>query len=135
MDDRPVKIRTSASAQDFWSRERDYGKIDTCFHVINKQSKLLPYQRQQKPFDPFITAQEIKHKSTQTDVEQVECISMDEVYKLKAYKHILEARNRALNDQTKALNRKIDTLNGQVEKMYTAFHNFAVVCGGPDATK
>jgi len=141
MDDRLVKIRTSASAQDFWSRVREHDTIDTCFHVIDRHSKLLPYQRQQKPFDHFITMREIHNKSTQTGVEQVECISMDEVYKLKAYKHLLEARIRALDDRNKALNDKIDTLNGQVEKINTAIYTFAValggpdVLGGPDATK
>tara|TARA_B100001287_G_C22362835_1_gene380546 strand:+ start:171 stop:590 length:420 start_codon:yes stop_codon:yes gene_type:complete len=122
MDDRPVRLRTSASAQDFWSRARESNTIDPYFHEIRndnvketiKTPGLSPYQRQQKPFSPFITARDHQHKSTQTNILEP---TMDDICKLKAHIHILEARNRALETKSNALDQKVCNLNKQLENM------------------
>tara|TARA_B110000046_G_scaffold173879_1_gene196964 strand:+ start:855 stop:1226 length:372 start_codon:yes stop_codon:yes gene_type:complete len=53
MDDRPVRIRTDASAEDFWGRVRKSAEVSPVdFHILSYADRVhrdTPFGRQQRP--------------------------------------------------------------------------------------
>ena len=73
MDNRPVRIRTDASAEDFWKRVRKSEDVSPVnFHILTHAERIqrsTPYGRQQRPHLPATVASALR---TSRSVERVE---------------------------------------------------------------
>jgi hypothetical protein len=122
-DDRPVNIRTSSSACNFWSRQYESDEIDPNGRVKPRKfgsildgiPKTSPYQLQQMPFNVccsrsrLVDRHEIERMVFRKEISDLERMENRENHEVnimpqRAYE-LLRKKNDSLEKQNKALSR------------------------------
>ena len=113
-DDRPVHVRTSASAQDFWCRQRDEGKEpgnvspdgkvvlrgQRSFSVLKDLPRTAPYQRQVQPqpqLPPLRASRSVErmmYKKTLHEAENVQPQLSAEIDRLQRENQFLKKQKK-----------------------------------------
>jgi hypothetical protein len=117
MDNRPVRIRTDASAQDFWGRIRKSDEVNPYnFHILSHAERIqrsTPYGRQQRPRQPAVDAPPL---CSSRSVERAELHSA--ICEAERDKENLEL---ALCDNV-ALKKQIEHLQGNLKRALRINH-------------